>query len=1058
MQKIGNKIKPGIYYRIPVAFLKGWLLLLLLCRIFPAHAQYKDEWYLKKVLDNSNGLLQNSVISMYFDKKTGFLWMTTEAGIVRYDGIESFIFDKRMLPGMKTVRMSVFLRNANEGVVAIDRSGRIYNIKEATVSEYKKDSIDAPSYLNGPFKGGFLDIAHANEVINNLKTLADGRYDFVSSPLPVITLGGRNWASYSYHSLKVYNDRTITDSFPKSEKEAPVLFNISDRLYALNEDGSGYFYDPVKKEFKKINCRDTVFLQGKPRIFYDQLNGQSFVLNGDKLYSIRFSGEEIKIEFLARLAGLPNNISSIIIHPDGNLIFIGTQLNGLFIYARNAFRTYKAEGDQHIAGRMSAARNNIYANVLPDTDHVLTSSSVLFNLKNGSYSVMPFVNERVSTMLLDRNGIIWYAFGDTIKRFRYSTGEHFKDLRISLTIYRAKRGQNFLKSLYESSSGRIWVSTSEYLGYMDHDSIIPYYLFSSNSNNNLSPDCITETASGTLICASGRGLFYADPEKRQLVPFKNAKVTEIRSLRIEPNGYCWITTYGNGIFMYDMSKDILHNFPVDPKGYLLFSHAFCDDGAGNFLIPTNRGIFRINRNDLLQYSKAPTGNIFYQYFDTNTGLEGNEFNGGCEPTYIRHPDGDVLFPSLSGLVKVNVRLLPDPTAYPIFISRAETRDSSYRYDSEYHFSSGERSMIWYLNFAEWGQEYSPGLSYRLDDDSSWIYLPGGARSIRLSEISSGDHVLHIHFRAGFSPQTASSLDVPFYIEKKYFEHAWFWLLCLLLLAGFFYLGLRLKTRNLGRKTINLEKKVNEKTKELVEKNEELNTVLVDLRKSNYLKSSLINLLGHDIIVPLRYMGKITRHLKEQDRNISRERLMENIGDIHLTAIQLQLFGESIIHWIKVQNKQFKPLAEQFKPADIIKELEAFYQPFCTEKNNTLLSEPINDNSCVQDPVLVRILIHNLLLNANKFTSGGEIRVKAGVEKDRLLISIADTGRGMSKEKMDSLNNYRPVDSEEGTELEKGWGIGYTIIMDLLSFSNGTLHVESEPGKGTTVTISLPAEI
>src|SRR6266487_7050341 len=71
--------------------------------VFPffSIAQSNSNWYLSKILNDNNGLPQNSVRSMYFDKRTGFLWMTTEAGLVRYDGVNTRVFDLRDLPSLK---------------------------------------------------------------------------------------------------------------------------------------------------------------------------------------------------------------------------------------------------------------------------------------------------------------------------------------------------------------------------------------------------------------------------------------------------------------------------------------------------------------------------------------------------------------------------------------------------------------------------------------------------------------------------------------------------------------------------------------------------------------------------------------------------------------------------------------------------------------------------------------------------------------------------------------------------------------------------------------------
>ena len=63
---------------------------------------------------------------------------------------------------------------------------------------------------------------------------------------------------------------------------------------------------------------------------------------------------------------------------------------------------------------------------------------------------------------------------------------------------------------------------------------------------------------------------------------------------------------------------------------------------------------------------------------------------------------------------------------------------------------------------------------------------------------------------------------------------------------------------------------------------------------------------------------------------------------------------------------------------------------------------------------------------------------------------------MDKEKVNQLNKLHPILSTPGTHKEKGWGMGYKVIMDLLKFSKGILHIESRLNMGTTVFIKLPS--
>jgi len=110
--------------------------------------------------------------------------------------------------------------------------------------------------------------------------------------------------------------------------------------------------------------------------------------------------------------------------------------------------------------------------------------------------------------------------------------------------------------------------------------------------------------------------------------------------------------------------------------------------------------------------------------------------------------------------------------------------------------------------------------------------------------------------------------------------------------------------------------------------------------------------------------------------------------------------------------------------------------------------------CVQEPLIIKIILHNLLLNANKFTTHGTITVAIKSTTRYFQLIVTDNGMGMEEDIAGSLNNMIAVRPMRGTEKEIGWGLGYMLIIDLVKFVHGKLFVESKRGEGTTVTISF----
>lgn len=488
--------------------------------------------------------------------------------------------------------------------------------------------------------------------------------------------------------------------------------------------------------------------------------------------------------------------------------------------------------------------------------------------------------------------------------------------------------------------------------------------------------------------------------------------------------------------------------------YLLFAHSVADDGRGNFFIPTNNGLFHINRKALITACLDSTQTVFYHYYDKTKGLLQNEFNGGCEPSYTRMYNGDLLFPSMHGLVRVHSTSVSEPDKYPLFIQKITSPYKTYHFNNNMVFDGKERVLTWEVNFAQWEHPDASGLSYQLDNDKTWKYLDADERNIRLAGLEGGGHTLRIRNQFDLAGNKISMLNIDFYIEKKYYEKAWFWVLLTVFLVAVIYMAAALRNMQLKRQNIQLERTIHSKTLEVKTKNADLNQALEHLEQNSRFQQKLIGVLGHDIMVPLQYIAKVAKQVITYNEKLSEQTKRGAVEEMGNTATQLLYLGESLIHWLKLQEGNFIPHYSGFHVHDLVEELVHLHQPIAAEKGNTIINEIPRDLYCVQEPVIIRVVLHNLLLNANKFTTKGKISISGEMKEDILNLIVSDTGAGMDSELVSDLNNMKAGLSKTGTENEKGWGLGYRFIIDLLAFVNGKFSISSEKGKGTNVTIHV----
>jgi signal transduction histidine kinase len=107
-----------------------------------------------------------------------------------------------------------------------------------------------------------------------------------------------------------------------------------------------------------------------------------------------------------------------------------------------------------------------------------------------------------------------------------------------------------------------------------------------------------------------------------------------------------------------------------------------------------------------------------------------------------------------------------------------------------------------------------------------------------------------------------------------------------------------------------------------------------------------------------------------------------------------------------------------------------------------------------DPTIIEMVLQNILSNAVKYSfANGEVRLEAEDGGERYMLKVVDHGQGIGKEKLDKLLTMM-TSSTEGTEGELGTGIGLFVSKQMMDRNGGTMAIESEEGKGTTVVISI----
>ncbi|MCF8358980.1 MAG: HAMP domain-containing histidine kinase [Prolixibacteraceae bacterium] len=177
-----------------------------------------------------------------------------------------------------------------------------------------------------------------------------------------------------------------------------------------------------------------------------------------------------------------------------------------------------------------------------------------------------------------------------------------------------------------------------------------------------------------------------------------------------------------------------------------------------------------------------------------------------------------------------------------------------------------------------------------------------------------------------------------------------------------------------------------------------------------------------------------------------------------SASKLYTLLSNLLEWSRLQRGMIKPKTELFSLFDVFDECFLVSSDMAKQKQIKIINEVPVGLQVRADKNMVQIVVHNLLTNALKFTpSGGKIDVEASKNDDGFTsVTIRDTGIGMSKKLLNDLFRIDKKTNRPGTNDEPSSGLGLIICKEFVEKNNGKISVESEEGKGTSFTFTLPS--